>query len=82
MAMSMDQMMKMMAHMHAQNYAYDMQLAQNFQGISNIYATMAQSEYQMYLQHSGQTQGMMQQMPCTMTQPMMPGMSSVVPTQG
>ena len=70
----MDQMMMMMASMHAQNYKYDMQLAQHFQGISNTFTAMAQGEYQMYLQHSGQTQGMMQQMPGTMKQPMMPGM--------
>lgn len=79
MAMGMDQMMKMMARMHAQNYAYDMQLAQHFQGISNVFTAMAQDEYQMYLQHSGQTQGMMQQMPGTMTQPMTQPM---MPAQG
>lgn len=82
MAMSMDQMMMTMAGMHAQNYMYDMQLARHFQEISNTFTAMAQGEYQMYLQHSGQTQGMMQQMPGTMAQPMMPGMSSMMPSQG
>lgn len=76
MAMSMDQMQMMMARMHAQNYSYDIKLARHFQEISNTFTAMAQGEYQMYLHHSGQTQGMMQQMPGTMTQPMMPGMTS------
>lgn len=58
MAMSMDQMQMMMANMHQQNYLNDMKFAQHFQEISNLYSTMAQSEYQMYQMHAGQTQGM------------------------
>lgn len=57
MAMSMDQMQMMMARMHQQNSSNDMQLARHFQEISNLYSSMAQSEYQMYLMHSGQMQG-------------------------
>lgn len=74
MAMSMDQ--TMMARMHEKNYRYDMQLAQHFQDISNTFTEMAKSEYQMYLHHSGQTQGMMPQMPGKMMQPMKSGMST------
>ena len=72
MAMDMDQMQAMMAQMHAQNYSYDMQLAQYFQRISIIFTAMAQGEYKMYQFHSGQSQGMMQQTPNTM----MPGVPS------
>lgn len=63
MAMSMDQMQMMMAHMHQQNYATNMKLAHHFQEISNIYTAMAQGEYQMYQMHAGQAQGMPQQPP-------------------
>jgi hypothetical protein len=77
MAMSMDQMQMMMAQMHAQNYSNDMKLAQYFQGISGTFTSMAQSEYQMYLMHSGQAQGATQQTPGTASQPGMP----VVPSQ-
>ena len=65
--------MMMMANMHEQNYRYDMQLAQHFQGISNTFTAMAQSEYQMYMQHTGQAQNMM---PDTMMQPMKPVMKN------
>lgn len=58
MAMNMDQMQMMMARMHQQNYSNDMQLARHFQEISNLYSSMAQSEFQMYQIHSGQMQGM------------------------
>ena len=76
--MNMDQNMdQMMARMHEQNYKYDMQLAQHFQGISNTFSEMAKSEYQMYLHHSGQNQNMMQQhMPGKMTQPLKAGMTT------
>lgn len=57
MAMSMDQMQMMMANMHQQNYANDMQLAQHFHEISNTYSNMAQGEYQMYQMHLSQVQG-------------------------
>ncbi len=72
MAMSMDQ--TMMARMHEKNYRYDMQLAQHFQEISNTFTEMAKGEYQMYLHHSDQMQGMMPQMPGTMMQPKKSGM--------
>ncbi len=81
MAMNMDQMQMMMAQMHAQNYSYDMQLAQYFQRISSIYTAMAQGEYKMYQFHSGQAQSMMQQMSGTMTQPMMSGISFMMQGQ-
>lgn len=64
MAMNMDQMQMMMARMHQQNFSNDMQLARHFQDISNLYSVMAQSEYQMYQMHTGQTQNM-QGMPST-----------------
>lgn len=57
MAMNMDQMQMMMARMHQQNYLNDMQLARHFQEISDLYSSMAQSEFQMYQMHSGQMQG-------------------------
>ncbi len=66
MAMNMDQMQMMMARMHQQNYINNTNLAQHFQEISNVYTTMAQSEYQMYQMHSGQSQGMQQQTPSPM----------------
>ena len=72
MAMNMDQMQMMMAKMHAQNYTNDMKLAQYFQSISDVYAEMAQGEYQMYQHHSEKAQGM-GQMSSPMNQPMMPG---------
>lgn len=55
MAMTMDQMQMMMATMHQQNYLNDLKLAQYFQGISDLYNTMAKSEYQMYQMHASQT---------------------------
>lgn len=56
MEMSMNQMQAMMAKMHQQNYMNDLKFAQHFQEISDLYTTMAQSEYQMYQMHLGQSQ--------------------------
>lgn len=68
----MDEMM--MARHHAEMYMYDCQLAQVFQQASQIYMCKAQSNYQMYLHHSGHSE--MGQMPGMMAQPMMGGMTT------
>lgn len=68
MAMNMDQMQIMMAKMHQQNYTIDMQLAQHFEDISNIFSNMAKNEYQMYQMHMDQAQNASPQMQDLMPQ--------------
>ncbi len=73
MEMRMEEMQMMMAQMHAQTYSYDMQLAQYFQKISEVYAAMAQGERKMY-QHFLEKNGMQSRMNKPKMQPMMPEM--------
>ncbi len=68
-----EEMQMMMAQMHAQTYSYEMQLAQYFQKISEIYTSMAQSERKMYQMYLGKN-GVRPRMHQTKMPPMLPDM--------
>lgn len=48
MALSINQIQKMLSHLHQRDNRDDIQYSQYFTNSNNLYSTMAQQEYQMF----------------------------------